>query len=248
MNAKFTLAAIAGGLISTLAAHAQLLAGWDTSTLTGGAGNWGPSPLTATVTDPNLTVSTQLTRGSGVGTLVANSAAARAWGGHDWQNTTAANAIANGDTITFDIQANTGYTLSLSAFNLAYRRSSTGANSGLLQAQVGTGGYFDITTFNYSVSTSTGATLPAVDLTGFSALQNVAAGVPVSFRLANFGGTTVNGTWYVWDIAPTSTAPDLSVSGTLAAAAVPEPSEYAAMAGAGLVGFAIWRRRMARKA
>jgi len=38
----------------------------------------------------------------------------------------------------------------------------------------------------------------------------------------------------------------VSVSGTFSA--VPEPSEYAAMAGAGLVGFAIWRRRMARKA
>lgn len=35
---------------------------------------------------------------------------------------------------------------------------------------------------------------------------------------------------------------------TFSAAAVPEPSEYAAMAGAGLVGFAIWRRRMAHKA
>jgi len=248
MNAKFTLAAIAGGLISTLAAHAQLLAGWDTSTLTGGAGNWGPSPLTATVTAPNLTVSTQLTRGSGISTAAANSAAVRGWGGHDWQNTTSANAIVNGDTVTFDIQANTGYSLSLSAFNLAYRRSASGPSSGLLQAQVGTGGYFDVTTFSYTVSATTGATLPAVDLTGISALQNVAAGVPVSFRLANFGGTTTSGTWYVWDIAPTSTAPDISVSGTLALTAVPEPSEYAAMAGAGLVGFAIWRRRMARKA
>jgi hypothetical protein len=117
---------------------------------------------------------------------------------------------------------------------------------GNLQAQVGGGGYFDVTTFSYTANTSAGAVLPAVDLTGISALQNVAAGVPVSFRLANFGGSAVNGTWYVWDIAPTSTASDLSVSGTLTA--VPEPSEYAAMAGAGLVGFAIWRRRMARKA
>jgi hypothetical protein len=30
--------------------------------------------------------------------------------------------------------------------------------------------------------------------------------------------------------------------------AVPEPGEYAALAGAGLIGFALWRRRMARKA
>jgi len=30
--------------------------------------------------------------------------------------------------------------------------------------------------------------------------------------------------------------------------AVPEPSEYAALAGAGLIGFAVWRRRSVRKA
>ena len=239
-----TLAAT--GLIAAFGVNAQLLTGWDTSTLTGGAGNWGPSPLAATTVAPNLTVTSPLARGAGIETLAGTTAAARGWGGANWQNADANNAIANGDTISFAVAANTGYALSLSALNLGYRRSSSGPSSGLLQYQVGTGGYLDITTLNYTVTASTGARVPAVDLSGISALQNVGASTPVSFRLANYGGTAVNGTWYLFDLAPTSTAADLSISGTLTA--VPEPSEYAAMAGAGLIGFAVWRRRQARKA
>jgi hypothetical protein len=53
--------------------------------------------------------------------------------------------------------------------------------------------------------------------------------------------------WIRWtDLNATGADDGLAVDAFTAA--VPEPSEYAAMAGAGLIGFAIWRRRMARKA
>src|SRR5271170_355275 len=66
-------------------ASADLVAGWDVSTLIGGNNNFGPSPLAATVANPNLTIG-GLTRGSGVGTI--GTGAARGWGGNDWTNLT----------------------------------------------------------------------------------------------------------------------------------------------------------------
>jgi len=59
--------------------------------------------------------------------------------------------------------------------------------------------------------------------------------------VSSFAGTTS-----AYSVNGTGRFDMVSVSGTFSA--VPEPSEYAAMAGAGLVGFAIWRRRQARKA
>jgi len=58
--------------------------------------------------------------------------------------------------------------------------------------------------------------------------------------VSSFAGTTS-----AYSVNGTGRFDMVSVSGTVA---VPEPSEYAAMAGAGLIGFAVWRRRQARKA
>ena len=60
-------------------ARADVLGGWDFSTLTGGSNNFGPSPLAATTSAASITVG-GLTRGVGVGTT-GGSGAARAWGG-----------------------------------------------------------------------------------------------------------------------------------------------------------------------
>jgi 2',3'-cyclic-nucleotide 2'-phosphodiesterase (5'-nucleotidase family) len=195
---------------------AAVLAGWDVQSLPGGSGNFGPSPLGASVTDPHLTVG-GLTRGGGVST--SGTGAARGWGGNDWQNGTAATAVSGGDYVTFTATANAGYQVSFSSISkFDYRRSASGAANGTLQYQIGGGSFIDISTVSYSSSSSSGASLAAVDLSGISALQNVPAGTTVTFRIVNYGGTTSSGTWYIFDVA-NSTANDFEIFGTVSTAA-----------------------------
>ncbi len=199
---------------STTPTRAGVLAGWDVRPLVGGSNNFGPSPLAATTTNPNLTVG-GLTRGGGVGTT--GTAAARAWGGNAWQNTSKDNAITGNDFATFTVTANSGNQMSLSSISrFDYRRSSTGPANGVLQYQVGGGAFTDITTLGYASTAGSGASLLAIDLSGIPALQNIATGSTVTFRIVNFGGTSAGGTWYVFDVA-NSTANDLELSGTVSA-------------------------------
>lgn len=190
---------------------ADVLAGWDVHGQTGGSGNFGASPLAPTTTGANISVG-GLTRGSGLST--SGTGAARGWGGADWQNTSESGAISGGDFVTFTVTPNSGYTTSFSSISqFNYRRSASGASTGTLQYQLGSGGFVDITSLNYSSSNSSGGSLPAIDLTGVAALQNVPGGTTVSFRIVNWGGTSSSGTWYVFDTANT-TASDFEISGT----------------------------------
>jgi len=206
---------LATGLLSLVLAApvgADTLAAWDVSGLPGGSANFGPSPYAASIAAPNLTVG-GLTRGAGVATTAT--AAARGWGGHDWQNTDSSSAISGSDYATFTVAANAGYQVSFSAISrFDYRRSSTGPASGVLQYQIGSGPFNDITTLSYSSSASSGASLGTIDLSGIGALQNVPAGTPVTFRIVNYGGTSSSGTWYLFDVA-NSTAADFQVEGTV---------------------------------
>ena len=188
------------------------IAGWDVSVQS----NYGTSPLTASTSASNVTVG-GLTRGSGV-TAPASGAAARAWGGLGWNYTTAALAITGNAFMTFTIQANTNYLVSLSSFNLAYRRSGTGATSGLLQYKIGAGSYTDIATLLFPITTSGGAWISApVDLSAIAALQNVTSSNLITFRLVPYGASASAGSFYIYDVANT-TANDLIVNGTVAAA------------------------------
>jgi 2',3'-cyclic-nucleotide 2'-phosphodiesterase (5'-nucleotidase family) len=194
-------------------AMAAVLAGWDVNGQSGGASNFGVSPLPVTTAAANVTVE-GLTRGTGVS--ISGTGAARAWGGTDWQTASAAAAVSGNDFVTFKVTANAGYQISFTSIpKFDYRRSATGAGSGLLQYQLGNGAFNDITTLAYSVSTSGGGSIASIDLSGIAALQNVPAGTTVTFRIVNFGGTTAGGTWYVFDVA-NSTALDLEVDGTVA--------------------------------
>src|SRR5262249_27406212 len=101
-----------GGPVTTLF-------GWDTSTLPGGSGNFGPSPFTATFTAPNLTVG-GLTRGSGIGT--SGTGAGRAWGGNAFTATDESTAVTGNDFVTFSAAASPGYTVSYSSISkFSYR-------------------------------------------------------------------------------------------------------------------------------
>jgi uncharacterized repeat protein (TIGR01451 family) len=193
--------------------YAGVLAGWDVSGLSGGSGNYGASPLSASNKAPNLAVG-GLTRGSGVTTL--STAAARAWGGNNFASTSESAATNLSQFATFSIAANTGYKVSFTNLSrLDCKRSNAGPPNGALQYQVGSGAFVDITT-TLSYTTSGGALGP-INLAGIPALQNVGAGTNVTFRIVNWGASDSGGNWYIFDVG-NSTADDLEVQGTVVAA------------------------------
>lgn len=185
-----------------------VLAAWDV----GGLSNYGPSPFAPSTQAAHVTV-TGWTRGAGVGT--SGTAAGNAWGGNGFDAGTSSAAEAAGDDLTFSITADAGYTLAFTNINrFDYRRSNTGPANGVLQYRIGEGSFVTITHLSYPTSTSSGASLDSIDLASVAALQNVPAGVPVTFRILNYGATSAGGTWYVYDVAKSS-APDFSVSGAV---------------------------------
>lgn len=200
----FTVFSTDGGTV-----YSGILAGWDVSTQTG----FGVSPLPPTTRSPNLFVG-DLTRGDGV---LSNGGGlgSRGWGGTSFTNLTVATAIASNQFIMFSVTPNAGYTVSFTSINrLDYRRSSTGPTNGVMQYQVGSGVFNDITNLNYVNFNNNGSSIGPIDLSGFAALQHVGAGVNVSFRIVNYLGTSSLGTWYLYDVLGNA-APDLAVQGTV---------------------------------
>ncbi len=186
--------------------YTGVLAGWDVS----GQTAYGTSPLAPTTNAPNVTVG-GITRGSGVTTI--NTAASRAWGGNGWDAATAAAAITANDVATFSITANSGYTVSFTSVSrFDYRRSSSGPPNGVMQYQIGAGGFVSFATNAYTSSANAGAVLPPIDLSTISALQTIPAGTNVTFRIVNHGATTSGGNWYIYDQA-VSSALDFSITG-----------------------------------
>ena len=136
------------------------------------------------------------------------------WGGLAFTNISAATTTASNQFATFSLTASYGYKVSYTTISrFDYRRSNTGPTNGVLQFQVGTNAFVDITNFTYS-NAANGAANPPVDLSGFAALQNVRAGTNVTFRLVNYNAGGLTGTWYVWDFAGSSAA-DLSLLGSV---------------------------------
>jgi len=186
---------------------------FDPSTLTGGAGNWGASPLTPTTSDANVTI-VGLTRGSGVGTPGTSTAAGKAWGGTAINtNTTQATAISSDNTVTFSITPNSGYKISLTqipAYNI--RRSSSGFTTGIWQYSVNGGTFTDIGSVITwgSTTNATGNIQSAINLSGIAALQNVNTIIALRVVLWSASGT---GTWYFNN--QTSGTYDLIVTGTV---------------------------------
>ena len=212
LDQSFTTASVSSGGGGGGTNYAGILVGWDLNPLAGGANNFGISPLAPTTNASNLAV-VGLTRGSGVGTT--GTGAARGWGGTTWSQTTAAAGITASQFLTFSLTLTNGSTLSISNISrFDYRHSGTGPASGLLQVQVGSGAFTDLTNVSYSSSASSGASLGVIDLSGFSALQNIPANTTVNFRLVNYGATSSGGTWYLYDVA-SSSALDFSLSGSV---------------------------------
>ncbi|MBL7775512.1 MAG: SprB repeat-containing protein, partial [Saprospiraceae bacterium] len=199
--------------IGSMQATGQVVGGWNTSTLTGGTDNFGPSPFAATSTAANATVG-GLTRGSGVGTT--GTGAARGWGGNSW-NLTEAGGISGNQFFTFTVKANTGYLLSLSSINpFDYRRSGTGPTNATIQYRINSGSYVPITTVSLPSTSSSGASVGSTNLSTIPALQNLPSSSTVTFRIIPYGASGATGTFYIFDVA-NSTANDFAVNGTVTA-------------------------------
>jgi hypothetical protein len=188
------------------------LASWEMNALT----NWGPSPYAATASDPNVIIG-PLVRASGV--VTGTGAAARAWGGSTWQTNTGVNtisdAIAANKFFTCSIKASAGYDLSVFSFNpLSYRRSSTGPAALLIQYSLDGTNFTDIgAPFALANSTSSGATLGPIAMSGIAALQNVPNTTTVTFRFIPHNATGT-GTFYIFDVGNNAAAPDFIINGT----------------------------------
>jgi len=188
--------------------YVGILAGWDTSGVT----NFGLTMFAPTTNAPNVAVG-GLTRATGVST--SGSGAAGGWGGTGFTNSSVASAISSNLYMTFGMTVDPGFRGSLTSVSrFDYRRSPTGPTNGVFQFQVGDGVFVDVTNLNYSSTSAAGISLGPIDLSGFTALQNIGAGIQVTFRIVNYGGTNSAGTWYVYDKAGTAAA-DLAVHGTV---------------------------------
>lgn len=214
--------------VANPAAYSGVLAGWDMNALPGGSGNFGASPFAPTTNAPNVSV-IGLVRGAGVTT--SGFAAARGWGGSGFTSTSQSAAISANQYVTCDITAASGYSISVSAVSqFVYRRSSSGATTGTLQYQIGSGAFNDLTNLSYASSATGGAALPAIDLSGISALQNVPAGTTITFRLVNYNASSSGGTWYLYD-QTTPGVNDFEITGSLAPTGSPAPTPPVATTG-----------------
>jgi hypothetical protein len=155
----------------------------------------GGPPLTPASVDPNATVPAAT-----YGFSVASAGASNDWGGSGFSVTsTESAAIADSNFASFSITANSGYQESLTTID-AYtiRRSKTGPSTGIWQYSVGGGSFTDIGSAITWGGTTTNAGNPegSVDLSGISALQNVAPGTNVTLRVVTWGASSTGGTWY----------------------------------------------------
>lgn len=194
-----------------------VLVGWNVRGVT----SFGVSPMAPTTKAANLTA-IGLTRAAGVATNTTP--ATGGWGGAGFTSTTEAAAITAADYATFSLAANAGYRVSLgSVSRFDYRRSGSGPPTGVLQYQIGSGSFVSFATNAYTSTSTSGASLAAIDLTSIAALQNIGPGTNVTIRIVNYGATGATGTWYIYDQAA-STADDFAITGNLTPLTGPAPS------------------------
>ncbi|NBT90445.1 MAG: hypothetical protein EBT50_06380, partial [Verrucomicrobia bacterium] len=188
-----------GGGVSTSA----ILAGWDTAGLSTSS-TWAPITNNATTVNTNLTMTTQLTRGTNI--TVSGSGVANAIGGSGGWGTTPADT----NSWIFAFRANAGYSVSVTNLTGFTRKSSTGPSNVIVDVSVNGGAYTNAGSFSTTSTSGTGSSFALV-LTNISSLQNVPSGQIIKFRV-NPSGTT--GAWYLLNGSNA-----LVVNGTLTAPA-----------------------------
>jgi len=179
------------------------LAAWDFT----GAGPY--TTLAATTFNANLSSSNLITRGAGA----ASSAGANSFRTVGFQN----NGISTSNTDYFQITLgpNSGYAMSLSTIDAKFAGTATFYASPGVTSQFAYS--LDGTNFTLigSPVQSTSLTMTQIDISGISALQNIAAGTTVTIRYYASGQTTTGG-WGFYSSASGSNG--LEIGGTMSAA------------------------------
>lgn len=176
------------------------IASWDFT------GETALATSTAEVFNANLDASSTLTRGAGA----VASAGANSFRTVGFQNNGI--SVANTDYFQNTFSAAPGYTLSFSTINATFAGTasfSAGAGVSMQYAYSLDGATFTLIGSPF-VLTANGA-MPAIDLSGISALQNIADNITVTFRFYASGQTTTGG----WGYNSPSAAPGLAFGGTL---------------------------------
>lgn len=169
------------------------LVAWDVSSST----SFGVSPFAPSFSHTNATVAS-LERASGIST--SGTGASACWGGNGLTETSLANAISQGDYISFSISANTGFRLSLTEIApYTIRLSTSGPAFGQWQYQVAGGAWVNIgSAISWGTNTSiTGNPQVSLNLKTIAALQNIAPNTLVVLRLALWGASSSSGNWYI---------------------------------------------------
>jgi endonuclease G, mitochondrial len=167
----------------------------------------------ATTNDANLNVSV-LSRGTGL----TATALARGFSSTNFTASgTKADAITNNKYFAFNITANSSYKVSLSTLDVSLRRSSTGPDTYIWQYSKDGSSFTDIGTEISFTGTVDGVPQTQVILTGISALQNVASGTTIYFRLYAWGATATGGTFAIGRYAAGITTNSLAIGGSVTA-------------------------------
>jgi hypothetical protein len=215
--------------LTPIASTSLPIGGFNFSAQTGGASNYGASPVTASLNVANTTI-TGLTRGAGV--TQSGTGAARGLGGNGFNAVSAAAGITANAFFTFTVKANSSYNLNLSSLSsMDYRTSSTGPTSIAIQYSLDGSNFTTATTKTLRVSggpTVGGTQMEggALDLSGISALQNVPSTTTITFRFVPFGASASGGNFYFFDFL-NNVGEDLTINGSAVLASAPvEPTNY----------------------
>lgn len=237
-----TRSAFACLLLVAAPASAAVLTGWNFSTLGGGLGAWGASPLTASQTATGLT-SGGLVRGAGVTTPFNTTVPSGCWGGTGFDGPGSAQAAAlAGDFVSFSVTVASGKYArfdSIGAYNV--RRDTSGPAYGQWQFQIDSGAFTDIGFIQVwgSNTTAVGNAQAAVSLVDIAALQAVGPNSTVTFRLVNWGALSSGGQWFL-NQHTAGSGLDLSLNGSVNPLVGPAPGAAGMLA---LAAACVRRRR-----
>src|ERR1043166_8777704 len=159
---------------------------WD---MNGNAGN--EATVVSTANNGGLNSST-LSRGAGL-TAVA---LPDAYDSANFSGTTLASAIAGNKYLQFTVRATGGQAVSLSGFDVNFRRTAKAPDTFQWQYSLDGFGSAGINIGNAFLETGTGtngAAQARVDLTGIAALQNVPRPTTITFRLYAYNATGIDG-------------------------------------------------------
>ncbi len=166
---------------------------------------------TATTINSNLN-SSSLTRGSGI----TATGLARGFSANAWENlATKATAVSTNEYFQYTVKANTGYKVSLSTLDATLRRTSTAPNAYIWKYSIDGTNFYEIGTDVSFTSTADGVAQTQIDLSGIPALQNVASGTTITFRIYAWGGTSLTSTFAFARYATANTTNCLALGGNM---------------------------------